>query len=214
MNGKLPGNIFLYGAGGHAKVILELLELNGLSCTGIYDEYAGKKQLLGYTVSEILDDAYKQPGAALIIAVGNNKIRKQLAYSLAAEWGMVIHPAANISSRSSIGKGSVVMAGVSINSEASIGQHCIINTNSAVDHDCRIDDYVHISPNAALAGSVQVGEGTHIGIGATVIQGIKIGKWATVGAGTVVIRDIPDYATVVGNPGRIIRINGPEDAGL
>jgi acetyltransferase-like isoleucine patch superfamily enzyme len=54
-----------------------------------------------------------------------------------------------------------------------------------------------------------VGEGTHIGAGAVVIPSIRIGKWCTIGAGTVVIRDIPDYATAVGNPARIIKFRKP-----
>jgi len=58
-----------------------------------------------------------------------------------------------------------------------------------------------------LAGNVTVGEGSHVGIGASVIQGVTIGKWATIGAGSVIIKDVPDFATVVGNPGRIIKIN-------
>ena len=70
-----------------------------------------------------------------------------------------------------------------------------------------MDDFVHVIPNAALAGGVQVGEGSHIGISAYVSPGKKIGKWVTVGAGTVIINDIPDYAVVVGNPGRIIKYN-------
>ena len=52
-----------------------------------------------------------------------------------------------------------------------------------------------------------VGEGAHVGIGACVIQDIKIGKWATIGAGAVIIDDVPDYAVVVGNPGKIIKYN-------
>jgi acetyltransferase-like isoleucine patch superfamily enzyme len=52
---------------------------------------------------------------------------------------------------------------------------------------------------------VYIGEGAHIGAGSVVIQGIKIGKWSTIGAGTVVIKDVPDYATVVGNPGKTIK---------
>jgi acetyltransferase EpsM len=70
-----------------------------------------------------------------------------------------------------------------------------------------VADFVHISPNAALAGNVKVGEGTQVGIGACVMQNITIGKWATIGAGAVIIRDVPDYAVVVGNPGRIVRMN-------
>ena len=57
-----------------------------------------------------------------------------------------------------------------------------------------------------MAGHVEVGEGSHIGIGVSIIQGIKIGKWCTIGAGTVIIKDVPDGATVVGNPGKIIKI--------
>jgi acetyltransferase EpsM len=70
-----------------------------------------------------------------------------------------------------------------------------------------VEDFVHISPNAALAGNVKVGEGTQIGIGACVMQNIRIGKWAIIGAGAVIIRDVPDYAVVVGNPGRVIKRN-------
>ena len=44
-----------------------------------------------------------------------------------------------------------------------------------------------------------------IGIGAVIIQGIKIGKWAIIGAGAVIANDIPDYAMVVGVPGKIIK---------
>jgi acetyltransferase EpsM len=58
---------------------------------------------------------------------------------------------------------------------------------------------------AALAGNVTVGEGTQIGINATVKQGITIGKWAIIGAGAVIVKDVPDFAVVVGNPGRIIK---------
>jgi acetyltransferase EpsM len=54
---------------------------------------------------------------------------------------------------------------------------------------------------------VFVGEGTQVGIGACVIQGVKIGKWATIGAGAVIINDVPDYAVVVGNPGKVIKFN-------
>ncbi|SHN44853.1 acetyltransferase [Chitinophaga sp. CF418] len=204
--------IFLYGAGGHAKVILELLELNGQHCAGIYDEHGASTDLFGYPISGSLNGEYKEANSAMIIAVGNNLVRKKLAGKLSAKWATIIHPSANISSRSTIGSGTVVMAGVSINSGVKAGDHVIINTNCSVDHDCVLADYVHISPNVALAGNVQVGEGTHVGIGTAVIQGIKIGKWATIGAGSVIIRDVPDYAVVVGNPGRILRMNEPDGA--
>jgi acetyltransferase-like isoleucine patch superfamily enzyme len=54
---------------------------------------------------------------------------------------------------------------------------------------------------------VIVGEGTHIGAGATVIPNIKIGKWCTIGAGSVILKDVPDYAVIYGNPGKVIKYN-------
>lgn len=196
--------IYLYGASGHAKVIIEILELETRNISGLVDTNLQLDELLGYPVyspEHVIDLAHAQG----IISIGDNAIRKKLAESLSVAFTTAFHPAANISKRAQVGPGTVVMAGVAINSSVIIGKHAIINTNASIDHDCSIGDYVHVSPGAALAGNITVGEGVHIGIGASVIQGVKIGKWATIGAGAVVINDVPDYAVVVGNPGKIIK---------
>jgi acetyltransferase EpsM len=195
------GSIYLFGAGGHAKVIVEILESCGLRPAGLFDENAAGGQVCGYDV-----DAY--PGKfdvdldELIISIGNNAVRRDKAEKLQVNYTTAIHRAVTISPRATVGRGTVVMAGVIINSETSVGQHCIINTSASIDHDCVIGDFAHISPNATLCGTVSVGEGSHIGAGAVVIPGIKIGSWSTVGAGAVVIRDVPDNTCVVGSPAR------------
>jgi acetyltransferase EpsM len=104
------------------------------------------------------------------------------------------------------------MAGAILNPNVKVGKHCIVNSGAVIEHDCILDNFVHLSPNAALAGNVSIGEGAHIGIGSSIIQGVKIGKWATIGAGTVVLNDVPDYAVIVGNPGKIIKYNSIENA--
>lgn len=199
--------MILYGASGHAKVIIEILELLGLPISSLVDANPNIKTLLGYPVYSSLNNAAIDTNTPILIAIGNNAIRKKLAAVITQSFGTAIHPSATLSSRCEIVTGTVVMAGVVVNSNVRIGNHVILNTNCSIDHDCLIGSYVHISPNAALAGNVTVGEGTNIGIGACVIQGIKIGNWATIGAGTVIIKDVPDYAVVVGNPGRIIKYN-------
>lgn len=199
--------IFICGAGGHAKVILEILEVLGQKCEGIFDDNPQMKELLGYPVLGRWDPALVGDAAKMVLAIGNNAVRKRLSQEMVCDWVNAVHPSANISTRCTIGSGTVVMAGVSINSSSSVGSHAIINTNASVDHDCKLGDFVHISPNVALAGNVTVGEGTHIGIGSSVKQGVKIGKWSVIGAGTVVIRDVPDNVVVVGNPGRVLREN-------
>src|SRR5690606_32789797 len=195
--------MYLYGASGHGKVIAEIAEENNQQIIAFIDLDKSKSNVLDYKViNEIPDNIID-----LVISIGNNIIRKKIVdENCHFTYNTLIHPNTSISKRSTINEGTVVMAGVSINSDVVIGQHCIINTNASIDHDCIIENFVHISPNAALAGNVIIGEGTHIGIGACIIQGIKIGKWCTVGAGSVIIKDVPDGATVVGNPGKIIKI--------
>jgi len=71
---------------------------------------------------------------------------------------------------------------------------------------CELGDFSFVGSNATSGANVKVGEGAFIGLGACVIPGIRIGKWSVVGAGSVIIEDVPDYATVVGNPGHVIKI--------
>lgn len=197
--------IYLYGASGHGKVIAEIGEMNGLPIVGFIDDDPQKTTYFGYPVFHHVPRNTKE--CKLIISIGNNAVRATIAKKYRSLSHMyLIHPGSYVSWSAKIGYGTVIMAGVSINVDAKIGEYAIINTNASIDHDCDLEDFVHISPNAALAGSVKVGEGTHIGIGVSVIQGISIGKWCTIGAGAVIIRDVPDGATVVGNPGRIIKI--------
>jgi acetyltransferase EpsM len=196
----------IYGASGHGKVIAEILESNGIDDLVFVDDRPSGNTFLGYPLLHTSALEQLQPHN-VVIAVGNNRIRKVISENLTYNFSKAIHPSAQISKRSEIGEGTVVMAGVSVNSGSNIGKHVILNTNCSIDHDCIIADFVHVSPNAALAGNVIVGEGTHIGIGASVIQGISIGKYVTVGAGAVIIEDVPDYAVIVGVPGKIIKYN-------
>ena len=194
--------MFIYGASGHGKVLFEIAQALGLT-VAVFVDYNSDLQVVGNlsVVAEI-------PGKLTtgILAIGNNRTRKKLANQyVTIYFRTLLHPKANISPSAYLGPGTVVMAGATINSSVQIGAHVIVNTNASVDHDCVLEDFVHISPNVALSGGVRVGEGTHIGVGACVIPGIQIWKWASIGAGAVIINDVPDGATVVGNPGRIIK---------
>ncbi|WP_118973723.1 acetyltransferase [Taibaiella koreensis] len=195
------------GAGGHAKVIVETVEDMGGKIGFLMDAHPSGPSLMGHEVRMQRDDIIREYAESQwIIAIGNNAIRRKIAEQFELRYAIAKHPSAHVSSRAVIGEGTVIMAGCSVNAEAVIGRHVILNTNCSVDHECNIGSYVHISPNAALGGNVTVGEGTHIGIGACVIQGITIGKECTIGAGAVIIKNVPDGATVVGNPGKIIKI--------
>lgn len=198
--------MYLLGASGHAKVIIDSLKASGKQISGLFDDNPEVKELLGYNVFGPFSQI-RLGDEELIISVGLNHIRKKIVEKLPKTilYGNAIHPSAIISEYTSLGEGTVVMHGVVIQSCVSIGRHCIINTTASVDHDCSIDDYVHISPNATLCGAVSVGEGSQVGAGAVVIPGIKIGKWSLVAAGAVVMKDVPDNVLVLGNPARVVK---------
>ncbi len=191
--------VYLFGAGGHAKVIIDILQLNDITVEELYDDNKTIKDFMGIPVSQEI----KSP---LIISIGNNSIRKKIATDLnEVTYDKAISTNAVISRNVSIGDGTVIVQGSIIQSCSQIGKHVIINTAATVDHDCNIHDFVHIAPGVNLCGGVEVGEGTLIGAGSTVIPGIKIGQWCIIGAGSVITNDIPDNVVAAGVPCKVIK---------
>ena len=193
--------IYIYGYSGHGAVAADIALECGYEDIVFLDDskFDGKK---------VLKFSPELEKADIVIAVGDNKIRKKLQEAVRnAGFNAVslIHPSAIISRSAKIGCGTVVMPKAVINARAVINQGAIINTSCVIEHDCIIGEFAHISPNVALAGNVKVGELTHVGIGSCVIQGINIGANCVVGAGSAVVRDIPDGVTAFGNPAKIQR---------
>ncbi len=193
--------MYLYGAGGHAKVILDILEAQGYEVAGVVDDNPALTEFMGKPVLHGVKEV-----SPVIISIGINGTRRKVVEKLDSQtvFGTAIHPSAIVSPHATIEEGTVVMQGAIVQTGAQIGKHCIINTGASVDHDCMLENFVHISPHATLCGDVKVGEGTWIGAGAVVIQGIRIGKNCVIGAGSVVCKDVPDGVKAYGNPCRIV----------
>ena len=192
--------MYLYGASGHAKVIIDIIEAMGEHIEGIIDDNPTSDMLHGYPVTK----GYHGQ-SPVIIAIGSNEVRYRLATMLPCRWATVIHPAAIVSPSAMVGEGTVVMQGTIIQSDAVIGRHVIVNTGASIDHECRIGDFAHISPHATLCGNVTVGDGAWVAAGCIVLPGVKIGRWSVIGAGSVVSHDIPDGVLAVGNRVHVVR---------
>ena len=182
--------IIIIGAGGHAKVIADIIKSNGDELVGFLDDDE-TKPVLGK-----VEDYAEYPDCCFI---GNTKIRKKLS-NLPVKWHTAIHPSAVISDSVTIAEGTVVMPNAVINSDTKIGRHCIINTSAVVEHDNVIGDYAHISAGAKLGGTVTIGNSTWVDMGAVVKNNIKITDNVIVSAGAVVINDIPESAIYTGMP--------------
>lgn len=184
-------DIYLLGAGGHAKVIADIIA----RCGSRVVRTLGREEC-SRKVGEVTIPA-EAPGT-MVIAIGDNQRRRLVAENLSGEYAVFVDPSAVVSESVDIGAGTVVMQHATIQTDSRIGRHCIINTAASVDHECEIADYCHVSPGAILCGNVTLGEGAWVGAGATLIPGVRIGKGATVGAGATILADVPDGVTAVG----------------
>lgn len=199
-------NVIILGAGGHAKVIADIIKKNNDNLLGFLDDCEEIQNQIIYDNKKVIgkiEECINYDNAYFVIGIGNNKIRKLIAEKYQLNWYTAIHPSAIIADEVLIGPGSVIMPGAIINPGSKIGTHCIINTKSSIDHDNIIEGFVHVSPGATLAGTVHIKEGTWICAGATIINNITIEKDNIIGAGAVVIRDILDTNhTFVGVPAK------------
>lgn len=196
-------DIYLIGAGGHAKVILALLETQGRKCLGIYDDNEQRHgtTLLGVPVIGAVKEIPDRCDISAVIAIGDNATRKHITESFRnIHWATLIHPHSWVHSSVKIDEGTVIFAGVVIQPDTHVGKHTIINTSASVDHDCGIGDFCHIAPGCHLAGGVTVGNNTFVGMGVEIIPGISITAGITIGAGAVVVKHITTGGIYLGVP--------------
>ncbi|MBX7150655.1 N-acetyltransferase [bacterium] len=127
----------------------------------------------------------------------------------------------HVQSGAKIGKTCVLGQNVNIGNNVIIGNYCKIQNNVSIYESVELEDYVFCGPSMVFtnilnprckypqAGSqfyvkTLVKEGASLGANCTIICGHTIGRHAMIGAGAVVTKNIPDFALVVGNPGRVI----------
>ena len=207
-------NAVVFGAGGHAKVVADILRLRGHQVAGFIDEVSPQRRGDIFFGSPILGGredllALRAQGVRhVIVAFGDNARRIAAGDFIEAsgfELITAIHPSAILGGEVHIGAGSMLAAGAVVNAGSIIGKHCIVNTCASVDHDCVLAEGVSIGPGGRLAGKVRVGCAAFIGMGASIIERRQICAGAVVGAGAVVTKDVLDTVVVVGVPARVLK---------
>lgn len=203
------------GAGGHAKMCIELVRARGGSVRGLYvgpdddtDSCVGVP-VLGKDDAIPADD---KPGAGFVGvgAVRASSLRRTLqerCRNHGFELPALVHPSARIADDVRVGPGAQIMPGAIINTGAEVHAGAVVNSGAVVEHDCRLAPFCHVASGARLGGDVVVGECAHVGLGATVLQGRRIGSMATVGGGATVIDAVDAETTVVGVPARRVDRN-------
>ena len=207
--------ILIVGGGGHAKVVISILQKLGRYRIVGYTDLVNKGSVssvpfLGSDGELTLFIAGRKrfPAVLAVGQVGLGRMRRELfarLESLELCFPSIISPDAIVNNEVVFGEGAVVMAGAVINTGASIGQGAIVNTNCTIEHDSALADWVHVGPGATICGGVKIGQFSMIGAGATVIEGMEIAADCIVGAGATVVRDITEPGVYVGCPARRVR---------
>ena len=127
----------------------------------------------------------------------------------------------HIQSGVSIGRNCTIGQNVNISNNVTIGNSVKIQNNVSVYEGVEIEDFVFCGPSMVFTNVIRprcefpqrggefysktlIQKSASLGANCTIVCGNTIGKYAFIGAGTVVTKDVPDYALLVGNPGRII----------
>lgn len=133
--------------------------------------------------------------------------------------GTTIWHVSHVLRGSRIGKNCKIGQNVVIGPKVSIGNGVKIQNNVSVYEGVELEDYVFCGPSMVFTNVINprsevprmeelkrtlVKRGATLGANCTILCGIVIGQYAFIGAGAVVVKDVPDFALIVGNPGKII----------
>lgn len=202
--------IIIYGAGGLGREILQIVRMtlcrDGAQVLGFVDD--------GVPPGTVRNDAVVLGGAgyldtlrepfSVVFGFSSPGAKKDLYTRLKknplASFPNAVHPCASISEYTSLGEGVVVSTSCFVSVNATLGDCVFLNNGAMVGHDAAVGAFSSVMPAAAISGNVTIGECCLVGVHSAIRQGVSIGSNCTVAMGCIVLRDVPDGATVLGNP--------------
>lgn len=202
MDETQPAAILIYGGGGHAKAVIDLLRLLGTyRLAGLIDDnLPAGEAVLGVPVVggvALLADCYRR-GIRLAVnavgGIGKPEVRVQVFERMAAAgftFPAIVHPKAFVESSATLAEGVQVFAMAYVGSDSHVGFGSVLNNGAILSHDCILGECVNLSPGATLAGGVKIDDHAQLGMRATVNLGLHVGAGARVGNGATVKQDVP-----------------------
>lgn len=207
-------NCIIVGAGTYGQVYAEYLK-EEYEIVGFVDDnfMIHNTNINGIKVLGNFEYLLKEisKSISIFVPIGNNKTRVNLLNKLidsGFETPSFIHSNTDIHPSVNIGKAVYILSATNVMPLSSIEDFTMISMGVNVAHHTRIGEGSFLSQGSNIGASISLNKKTFVGIGSTIMTGVRtIGKSALIGAGSVVIKDVPDYAVVVGNPGKIIKYN-------
>jgi len=218
-------DIFIFGASDHARVVIDMVELEGrYHIVGLFDSFkpkgykAGGYEVLG-NENDLAEISRRTGLRRGIVGIGDNLARMHIAQRLRShildlEFVTAVHPSATLSREVRLGPGAIVMAKCYVGLNTTVGEGAVIATSSIFEHDGVMGAYSTLGAGTTTGGHVKLGICTAICLGITIIHGMSVGDYSVVGAGSTVIDDIPDWVIAYGTPARIVRRRNASDSYL
>ena len=210
---KSPKMLFIFGAGSFMRCIKHLIERTS-QIMGVPYWIVDKCNSM-QSECIISEDEFKERISGPFyfnVAVADVRLRSRIVADCISCGGI---PVSLISddfvqyNDVTIGDGAIICAKNIATTSVNVGKYFHGNIYSYIEHDCIIGDFVTFSPRVSCNGYVHISDHVFIGAGAVIRNGdagkpLVIGQGATIGMGAVVTKSIPAFATVVGNPAKII----------
>ncbi len=200
--------IYIYGSGGRAKLIKEILIRHEIKSQEIkyIDDY-----IKGYKKTSYLLKNFNKKKDQLYIGISDPKLQ-QKKYSFfkkklkEIDNDPLIDPKAILKSNIRIKKNVIILENASIGPNVKLDQNVFIGANVIINHDCKIKKFTTIGHGANLAGNVIVNEYCSIGISSVFKQNVLIEKNVIIGCGANIIRKCEKNSTYYGNPAKKIKV--------
>lgn len=199
----------LYGAGAMGREFRQIAQESGAWSGVVFiDDHADADEIAGCPVwrFQMFRARYTPEEVRFVVAIGEPKFRREAFEKMTRagyRGGVLIHSTATVSPEAEIGEGTAVCQGAFVGSQARIGKNCYLSIKAIVGHDAVVGDHTRLGVNAFVGGHTVIGENAFIGAGAMLKDRIRIGDTSIVAMGAAVFEDVPDCATVIGNPARV-----------
>ena len=153
--------MYLYGAGGHAKVIMDVLRENDIELSGIIDDNPDLREWMGHRVLS----SYQQGMSPVLISIGANGIRKRVADWLKHEqaiFGTAV-------------KHCIVNTGAAIDHECVLEDYVHVSPHATLCGNVHVGEGTWIGAGSVINPGVRIGKWTIIGSGSVVCKDIPDG---------------------------------------
>lgn len=210
-------DIVIVGAGGHGVTVAEALR--------VIEQAGGEQRAIGFVddtpqlrgrhvydlpVLGSLESIGQVRCDAVIVAIGSNAARREVATALARQgcrFASVVHPTASVATTALLGEGCYVGANAVIGAESTLGDGTIVSGAALVGHHCVVGAFVHVAPGVNAAGRVVLGDGCFVGMGANLLPDCAVGEASEIMAGALVSGVFGANCLIGGMPARVLRRN-------